>query len=196
MTYKRPYREVMPVAQHLLEKLAPFCHDIMIAGSLRRQREVIGDIEIVALPRRQPDLFGGDSDHSDQPTWLDMFLAEKLPGSAWIKNGRKYKQFMYGRYQVDLFLPESAAHWGCISLIRTGSHEFNLWLMGEAQRAAGVQFKDGRLWRGGEVLATPDEESVFEALGLPYILPNFRDDKDWLNLLEKKNVDLRTIKQN
>ena len=186
MTYKakRPYREVMPVAQHLLEKLAPFCHDIMIAGSLRRQRAMVADIEIVALPRRQPDLFGGDSDHSDQPTWLDMFLAEKLPGSAWIKNGRKYKQFMYGRYQVDLFLPKSAAHWGCISLIRTGSHEFNLWLVNDARLDAGVLFDDGRLWRGGYLLDTPTEEDVFRELGLPIIPVEFRDDGKWFDYLE------------
>ena len=45
---KRPYEQVQPIAQSVLDGLAPSCSWIQLAGSLRRQKAMIGDVEIVA----------------------------------------------------------------------------------------------------------------------------------------------------
>lgn len=172
---KLPLMEVAPAAFQLVEKLRPFCTRIEVAGSIRRQRPTVGDIEIVALPVRPLDLFGNPV---VGPTRLGQFLREKL-GLGLVKDGPKYKQFLYGRHKVDLFLPETPDHWGCIYTIRTGSHEFNQWLI-EFGKRRGLNFSGGLLWRAtGEAVETPQEADVFSAMSLPVISPLQRDDYRW-----------------
>jgi DNA polymerase (family 10) len=160
-----------------MDGLRPHCERIEIAGSLRRERELIGDIEIVALPRRQTDLFGQPV--GTAPTALDAFLADRV---RLDKDGPRQKGFVYGGMAVDLFFPASPDHWGCIYTIRTGSHDFNLWLVGEAAIKAGVKFDDGRLchrWGQRDYIDTPEEADVFAALELPFVPPAYRDWGQW-----------------
>jgi DNA polymerase/3'-5' exonuclease PolX len=175
---KRPYSEVMPIALRLVEALRPYCQRIELAGSLRRQREMIGDIEVVAVPLPRTDLFGTPI---KGPTPLDAFLAEK--NVEFTKKGDRYKQFAYGPYTVDLFLP-TLATWGSVFTIRTGSWQFSRWLVTrEAIGGAcpfGVTFGNeddgaGRLYAHGRRLATPEEADVFAAVGLAFIEPPLRD---------------------
>jgi DNA polymerase/3'-5' exonuclease PolX len=195
MKQKRPYNEVLPIAQRIVAGISPYCERVEIAGSLRRKRPLIGDIEIVALPKRAVDLFGQPA--SSLPTELDLFLRARL-GDDLVKDGGKYKQFPYAGHQVDLFLPASAGHWGCIYLIRTGSYEFNQWLMNVQQRRAGVLFREGLLHNSQGVIPTPEEEDVFEALGLPFIPPELRDSDQSQNWPEigRKNATLEGTSTN
>ena len=174
---RMPYSVVRPVAERIVEALAPYCERIELAGSLRRMRPQIGDIEIVAIPRRPVNLFGQTLDNG--PTGLDRFLDER--GVRFAKRGRKYQQFTYGRYKVDLFLT-TAETWGCVFAIRTGSADFSHWLVSPQPRGAcpwSVRFggKDahpGRLLHDGRLLATPEESDVFAALGLAWVEPEER----------------------
>lgn len=173
---KTPLAEARRTAAHIANTLAPFCHTIEIAGSIRRERPSVGDIEIVALPRRQTDLMG-NTVPGLMP--LEAFLQEK--GVQIIKGGydakkkavQKYMQFRYGRFSVDLFMPESAAHWGSIFTIRTGSHDFNMWLMNRRAPSVSIKFINGLLytWQR-QLIATPEEEDVFNALQMPFVPPN------------------------
>lgn len=180
---KRPYADVLPVAQHIVSQLQPFCDRIEIAGSLRRQRPMIGDIEIVALPTRTLNLF---RQPTDKPTQLDLFLREKL-GPNLGKDGDKYKQFTYGRFQVDLFLPASPDHWACVYLIRTGSHDFNMFIMSYQSRQRRVTFRHGQLFeRHSETpLHTPDETAVFDHLHMDFVPPEKRDRNMWLDYVRQ-----------
>jgi DNA polymerase/3'-5' exonuclease PolX len=174
---KTPYSVIRPVADRIVEALAPYCERIELAGSLRRQRPNIGDIEIVAIPRRPANLFGQVLDK--EPTALDRFLDERLV--LFPKRGRKYQQFIYGPYTVDLFLP-TAETWGCVLAIRTGSAEFSHWLVSPQPRGAcpwsvrfgGKDAQPGRLLHDGRLLATPEESDVFAALGLAWVEPEER----------------------
>ena len=46
----RPLAEALEVANHIQSALAPHCARVEIAGSIRRRRPSIGDVEIVCLP--------------------------------------------------------------------------------------------------------------------------------------------------
>ena len=121
------------IARHLAEdieaKLAPGCERIEIAGSLRRERPVIGDIEIVCIPRYQVDMFGVVA--YEQPSYLDAILSglvaegRLLPGK---KNGKKFKQFIIPHavsgITLDLFIT-TPERWGVIFAIRTGPASFS-----------------------------------------------------------------------
>lgn len=171
-TAKRPLTEILPTAERLLTALAPFCRRIELAGSLRRQCAMIGDIELVAIPRRPANLFG---EPLDGATDLDRFLDAR--GITFTKRGQRYQQFQYGPFKVDLFLPTPET-WGSVFTIRTGSWEFSRWLV--TSEAAGgakpeaITFADGRLHAHGRLLVTPEEADVFAALGLAWIEPQLR----------------------
>jgi DNA polymerase/3'-5' exonuclease PolX len=124
MKTKRPYAQVMPIAEKLVERLSPACCRIEIAGSLRREKAMIGDIEIVAVPIIERDLLG-------EPTGISaidyLFIGWQV---RLTKNGSKQKQFMMTtkrgeEYQVDLFLQPDPATWGVNFLLRTGHRNFS-----------------------------------------------------------------------
>lgn len=167
-TTKTHYNDILPIAQRLLAALAPNCERIELAGSLRRHKPLVGDIELVAIPCRPTDLLGAPL---AGPTYLDRFLDDRAV--PFTKRGDKYQQFAYGRHTVDLFLATPAT-WGSIYTIRTGSAEFSKWLVTAQPHGAapfGLVFQGGRLHAHGRLLATPEETNVFNALGLAYIEP-------------------------
>lgn len=172
MKTKRPYAEALAIADDLLTLLHPACERIAIAGSLRRKRPEVGDLEIVAIPKTEPitDLFGTEVGRAS-------LVDDVLVNRVFTKNGEKYKQFAYQDMTVDLFLatPET---WGVIYTIRTGPWEYAKWLV--TSRYAGgampgtMRCQDGRLWQSGAVLDTPEEADVFKALGLEFVPPERR----------------------
>lgn len=177
MKEKRAYQVVRPLADRLVEMLEPVCARIEIAGSLRRMRPEVGDIEIVAVPKPIYDLTGEPIER----TGVDDLLA------SWpvrvVKNGQKYKQFVFAgksgkEYQVDLFLQPNPATWGVNFLIRTGADEFSKRMVTSTQHGglcpAGLSVKDGRIWQNGKVLETPEEQNIFELWGMDYIEPSKR----------------------
>ena len=182
-TTKHPYNDIHPVAARLVSALRPHCHRIELAGSLRRQRPLIGDIEICAIPIRPTNLFGEELE--DRPTALDRFLDTLVSEGHdlnFTKRGPKYQRFRFGRYEVDLFLATQLT-WGSVFTIRTGSADFSQWLVTQEPLGACpwlVRFGNdgaapGRLIHNGRLLATPEEEDVFAALGLAYIPPTERN---------------------
>lgn len=177
---KLPLSIMAAVAGNIVERLAPFCERIEVAGSIRRCRPTVGDVEIVALPKRPLNLLGEAV--TGVPSYLDTFLDGRV---TFTKNGPLYKQFSYGKHTVDLFLPATPAHWGCVYFIRTGSNEWNQYVMRHLSPAAAVQFQDGRLLRryDGTVLETPEEADVFKLLCIPFVPPQLRDDNRWEEVL-------------
>lgn len=98
MKTKKLYAEALQVAEKLVDWLAPACDRIVIAGSIRRRCDLIGDIELVAIPTPLRNLFGEPTGE----TLLDLHLRK----TDLLKNGDRYKQFMDSGYQVDLFLAQ------------------------------------------------------------------------------------------
>ncbi len=66
-----------------------------------------------------------------------------------------------------------------MKILRTGSKEFNLWLIGEGWKK-GLHFEEGQMiqesssGKGRRIIETPTEEDVFSALGIPWIEPRDR----------------------
>ncbi|MBI4305171.1 MAG: hypothetical protein HY678_02530 [Chloroflexi bacterium] len=156
-------------------ELRPYCERIEIAGSIRRRKETIGDVEIVCIPKAgRVDLFG--TVLSDQIT---DYLASQIGGGRCEKRpnirgittfGPANKLLLYGGFPVDVF-STTVRNWGMSMFIRTGPAEWNIKAMQtfqclgmEGHSYGGVTGKDGReidcpdealiaFWqqRGGEV---------------------------------------------
>jgi DNA polymerase/3'-5' exonuclease PolX len=179
MKAKMPYSEALELAQKVVEILAPACERIEIAGSIRRQKPEVGDIEIVAISAKvqRYNMFMEPVGEVDQLSFDWAIKEAFLNGWRVLKNGPLYKQFNIGPCCLDLFIttPEK---WGVIYTIRTGSADFSHRLM-TPKRYGGMmpawaKIADGRVWHGEQVLETPEEADVFKALGLDWIEPKDR----------------------
>lgn len=174
MKNKMPYETAIQVANKLASRLAPLCDRIEIAGSLRRGKPEVGDIELVAIPRQYEDLFGTATRSA-----LPLITLLEANGIQVVKSGNRYIQAVIGgKVGLDLFLT-TPEEWGCIFLIRTGSAEFAHRVV-TPKRYGGLcpshlRFKDGRLMNGSQALPTPEETDVFNVLGLAYIQPEARE---------------------
>lgn len=174
MKTKLPYADALALAQDFIYPLRFTCQRIEIAGSIRRRKPEVGDIEIVCIPKTMAvaDLFGAITERS--------LLEERLraQGLRALKNGPLFKQFDIGRCTVDLFIttPEK---WGVIYAIRTGCAEFSRWLVtrrnARGALPSNMHVADGRLWLGDEAIDTPEEKDFFEAIHLPWMEPEERN---------------------
>lgn len=185
-TPKRPYATMMPIAEQIVHRLDVACARIEIAGSLRRKRPLIGDIEIVAIPRfRQQTLF----DLPGQASLLDELLDawQKRVGPEhfrWGPNGPKLKKFWLttkcgAEYQVDLFVQPDPATWGVNFLLRTGSEDFSRKMV-TPQVEKGympdhLRVSKARVWEGDRVLETPEEDDVFKLYKMEFVPPEERN---------------------
>lgn len=173
---KVPYADAKKVADDLLILLGDHFNRLEIAGSLRRKKEFIGDIELVGIPH--PTLDEGSFFAVEISPTVAITNTMKTFGYKAVKTGEKYIKFVSSRMMnVDLFLCTRDT-WGCVFMIRTGSAEFTRKMV--TKKAAGgwcpdhLRFCDGRLWDGDDVLYTREEEDVFDELGLTYVPPEQR----------------------
>lgn len=180
MKNKMHYLVAIKVAQALEVMLGAACERTLIAGSLRRKKAEVGDIELVVLPKVEEvrDLFG-------EITGFRSLLDEALVGldARLTKNGTRYKQFAWDGCPVDLFIATRDT-WGCIATIRTGSADFTHWLVSPRRQGGGcpshLRFSEGRIWEGAQALDTPDERDVFAALGQRWVEPEDRAAGRWV----------------
>lgn len=179
--------QAQQLAEKVLASMRPFAERAEIAGSIRRRKAEVKDIEIVAIPRfgQARDLFGLDPENL-LFNWAQQI--EREDRIHWIKPGTseiiRWPLKEQGRYwrgllvkaeiKLDLFLTTKET-WGATYLIRTGSSEFNVRIVGEIARQTGHQFTDGKLLdRNWQPVSTPEEMDVFRALGIPYVEPENR----------------------
>lgn len=189
-----PREQALVLAEELVTLLSPFCERLEIVGSLRRLRPDVGDIELLAVPKRSEimamDLFGErpdqaiviDSLHERcNELYLDGTLTLRLDKNGHHAFGFKYKRLSYRDVGLDLFCVLAPAQWGVLSLIRTGSADWAHRLVTPVEQGGwcskGCYFRDGALWTvdAPDPLHTPDEWSVFDYLDLPYTEPEFRE---------------------
>ncbi len=172
MTLRRPLLEAELVADSVLQYLAPYVKRSVVAGSIRRRRPDVKDIEIVAEPVGVPDgLFG-----ATRPAALEIREAARAWGRL-AKAGEKFIQVpdvLGSGLALDLFLVTPPASWGAILTIRTGPADFSQRLV-TALRGRLMRCEEGRvLGRFGVEVPTPTEEDFFRACGVAWVPPEER----------------------
>ena len=192
-----PLSEAAQLAAEVVDLLAPSCERIVIAGSIRRRRPDIGDIEIVCVPiitreEVQESLFGDtttvETNRLNNRVGLLLArddLALRLDKNSRPANGDRYKRLAYKGFALDLFCVLKPAQFGVILAIRTGPANFSHNLVMN-RRYGGLMpnhmfCKDGQLWQvsadaewsqhTATPLETPEEADLFRQLGLTWIEP-------------------------
>lgn len=163
----------LEIAQKTLVALQPSCERIEIAGSLRRRKRAIGDIELVAIPQPIKDMFGApiplESDHALNYVNWEQFGALEMDGS------KQKKIILKEGIQLDLFIVTPPAQFGWIFLLRTGPDTFSHKMVTKRNQYGvmpGYLFsQDGALFHGKTLMQTSEEKDVFDLFELPYIDP-------------------------
>ncbi|MGH8679244.1 MAG: hypothetical protein ACREUQ_12960 [Burkholderiales bacterium] len=194
-------KDAEAVARALVENLAPPCWRIEVAGSIRRQRPLVNDIDLVAIPRftSKWSMFAPRLvEDTDFASALHDLLDVEASGEKIIRGkirmdfGAVLIPAVAGLLAVSLDVYIATLEtWALLLLIRTGSAEHNIWL---AQRAKAC---GGRLHADGSGLDMPgqydavaqrtvncvriraiSEDEVFKALGVPTPAPEKRECMD------------------
>jgi len=143
-----------------------------IAGSLRRRKEIIGDIDFVAASAA-PEALAEAFRHL--PGAVDVF------GSGETKTSVRFA----GGFAADLRVV-TEEDFPAALLDFTGSKEHNTQLRGRAGRL-GMKLNEHGLFgsEGGERVACASEEEIYAALGLPFIEPALREGQGEIEAAER-----------
>lgn len=179
-----PRAEAIAVARELCQVMQPVCTRLVVAGSLRRRKQDVGDVEILFVPliqKRLVDLLEADVNLAERAiaNLLKEGKLTKRPSIAgWTSWGPQNKLAVHAAsgIGVDLFATTEEC-WFNYLVCRTGSQESNERIASTAQRRGwkwnptGVGFTK---LENGEIFRVKSEEDVFRFVGLPYLKPEGR----------------------
>ena len=157
--------EAEKLAETIKTAVVAHCSKIEVAGSIRRQKPKVHDIDFVVVAKN-------DSDWKAINEVLRWLRAKpNCSGNQLIK---AYVPCQNGLFQVDFYRAKQET-FGIHLLVRTGSAEHNCWLAGYAiSKGMRLKYSEG-LIQNGKPIAGADEKSVFEALALPFPQPTQRE---------------------
>jgi DNA polymerase (family 10) len=161
-----PLGTAWPVAADLLEGLRTHCPELVdatVAGSLRRMRATIGDIDLLAASGASAAVMRAFTGH---PRVAEVLLSGETKTSVRLHNG----------LQVDLRVLEPE-RWGAALQYFTGSQAHNVRVREIAQRQGLSLSEYGFKRQDGSEILCPAESDVYETLGLSWIPPELREDR-------------------
>ena len=160
---RTPIGIALPLAEEivrLIKASAPVI-DMSFAGSLRRMRETVGDIDFLAVSSKREEVIRA---FTSMPFVREVVVAGDTKATVILDAG----------IQADLRVLDQAS-WGSGLQYFTGSKDHNVHLRTIAQRL-GFKLSEYGVFRGEEQIAGATEEGVYESLGMRYIEPEMRED--------------------
>jgi len=165
------YTVAETVLAHLRDK-APIQH-LAAAGSLRRMKETVHDIDILATtnkPRMVVEAF------TNMPGVREVVAAGETKSVVLFNLENRF-------IQIDLRIVDPGS-WGAALQYDTGSKDHNIHLRTMAEKR-GWKLNEYGIFRDEEKIAGETEESVYSTLGLSWIPPEMREDQGEIELAMK-----------
>ncbi len=186
-------RVLLPVALETAEELvsalqkSKLCDRIEIAGSLRRRRETVGDIDILVTSKKPEKV-------------LDFFTTLPQIENVIARGPTKASVHLLSGLQADLRVLEPDVFGAALHYF-TGSKDHNVQIR-KIGISKGVTISEYGVFKGtakakGKLVAAKTEEDVFRTVGLAYIPPELREDRGEIlaaasgklpNLIEEKDL--------
>ena len=151
-------KDAQKLSERIMEQIRPFCDRLAVAGSIRRRKSEVRDVDFVLIPK--PLLW-----HRIIAT-LQWNMDAKV-----LKHGEKAAQLTIDGVNVDLYSAIEET-WEPLLLIRTGSAENNIKLSMIA-RKKGMKLSHKGLIKDEKIVASTEKE-IFNLLGLSHIPPKER----------------------
>ncbi len=169
---RRLYAEVIGEAEALRKSLQKLdcVTEVQLAGSLRRGYETVKDIDLLAASLSPFDL-------------ADHFAALPSVESITAKGETKVSVVLRSGINCDLRIVTPAEFPYALHHF-TGSREHNTAMRGRAKQL-GLKMNEYGLFQDGENLLCRNESDIFQALGLPYIPPELRENMGEIEAAER-----------
>ena len=153
------YQKALQIAEKVKQQLEPYCDRIEIAGSIRRKKPQVKDIEVVAIPN---DRFQ-----------LGMIVNKwkKIRGDI---SGKYLQRTLPEGINLDLFFA-TERNWGYIFSIRTGNAEFSRQILANGWVKAGFTGKEGMLIKNSQEQEIREEIDLFNLIGIDFVPPEQRE---------------------
>ncbi|MGH7771947.1 MAG: DNA polymerase/3'-5' exonuclease PolX [Candidatus Binatia bacterium] len=167
-----PLGSVLPLITEIETRLRGLAEvsDVVVAGSMRRRKETVGDADILAISQRPEKV-------------MDFFVSMPevmhVHGKGQTKTMIKLKNGM----DVDLRVVPRESFGAALSYF-TGSKDHNVALRRIAQEK-GLKLNEYGLFRGSKRVAGKTEEEIYKALGLSFIPPEIREDQGEIEAARK-----------
>ena len=179
---KMALAQAMRVASEFEQALKrlPEVKDIVCAGSLRRRKEIVRDIDILVA--------------SDKPQKI-MEHFVRIPGVAQVQAKGETKSSVRTKedVQVDCRVVGHKS-FGAALVYFTGSKNFNIKLRQIAIKK-GLKINEYGVFKNGKFICGKSEKEIFEYLGMEYIPPELREDTGEIELaLESRLPELVELK--
>ncbi len=153
----------LPVVSEIAASLKKVARKVSPAGSLRRMKETVGDIDILAA---------GDSGEKI----TEAFVSHPLVKNVISKGSTKASVIVdFHNLQVDLRAVD-ADSWGAALLYFTGSQAHNVKIRGLA-KDKNLKINEYGVFSGEKKIAGKTEEEVYKTLGMKWIPPELREDR-------------------
>lgn len=167
--------DIYPFVEELQEKLkeSSAIKQVAAAGSIRRMKETIGDVDILVT--------------SSKPEKAVEYFMSIVPyEKVWGKGSTKVSVRTRQGFDIDMrVLPEDV--FGAGLQYFTGSKEHNVKLRTYAV-SKGYKLNEYGLFKGEKLLACKTEQDVYKALGMAYIEPEMREDQGEIDLALKNKL--------
>jgi DNA polymerase (family 10) len=140
----------------------PGVNQVVAAGSFRRMRETVGDLDILVTASAGSPAIQRFTAYDEA---AEVLSAGATRASVILKSG----------LQVDLRVVAQASYGAALHYF-TGSKDHNIAIRRIAQKL-GLKINEYGVFRGAERIAGEDEASVYRSVGLPYIAPELRENR-------------------
>jgi DNA polymerase (family 10) len=147
--------------------------ELAIAGSYRRGRDTIGDIDLLVASAEPASVVQAFT-HYDEVR--EVIAAGETKASVRLASG----------LQVDLRIVKRASYGAALHYF-TGSKAHNIHLRRIGQRR-GLKINEYGVFRGERQIAGRTEESVFDSVELPWIPPELREDRGEIEAARKHQL--------
>ena len=167
---KTPRKSALKMATRLSKKLESLCETVTIVGSIRRGRDMVGDIDIVVIPKN-----------------IENFVIA-VKGIIEFEYGGNKKIFgMFEGRPINIFTTTKDSYGACVYQT-TGPADYNIHMRSMAKRK-GMKINEYGLWdrENNTFIAGKSEEDMFAALNMEYKDPENRRAPMWAR---KVNIEL------
>ena len=177
--------KILPTARNVVEKLKNLkeVEKISLAGSVRRRKETIGDVDILVV--------------SDKPSKImDFFVKLEGVEKVWARGPTKSSVRMKDGFDIDIRIVPQKSYGSALQYF-TGNKDHNVATRRIAM-SKGLKLSEYGVFFGKKQIAGRTEKEVYEAIGLPYIEPELRENEGEIEAALKgelpKVVELKDIK--
>jgi DNA polymerase (family X) len=165
-TERRPLGRVLPAAEEIVRRIKEkgVVDRILLAGSLRRRKDTVKDVDILTTSR-------------DPKRVMEVFVGMPLVERILSQGPTKSSVILQDGLEVDLRVVEKDAFGAALQYF-TGSKAHNIKLREMAVRA-GLKINEYGIFTiaGEKRLGGREEEEIYTVLGLPFIPPELREDQ-------------------